>query len=61
MLFNSYQFIFGFLPTVCIAYFVAVHFWGRRGRNGRPGGWIAVLLRLVERALPVDFFVVDRM
>jgi hypothetical protein len=30
MLFNSYQFIFGFLPTVCIAYFVAVRFWGRR-------------------------------
>ena len=34
MLFNSYQFIFGFLPTVCIAYFVAVHFWGRRAGMG---------------------------
>jgi alginate O-acetyltransferase complex protein AlgI len=30
MLFNSYQFIFGFLPAVCISYFVAAHFWGRR-------------------------------
>ena len=34
MLFNSYQFIFGFLPAVCIAYFVAVHFWGRRAGMG---------------------------
>jgi alginate O-acetyltransferase complex protein AlgI len=30
MLFNSYQFIFGFLPAVCILYFVAARFWGRR-------------------------------
>jgi alginate O-acetyltransferase complex protein AlgI len=30
MLFNSYQFIFGFLPAVCVAYFVAARYWGRR-------------------------------
>ena len=30
MLFNSYQFIFGFLPAVCVSYFVANRFWGRR-------------------------------
>ena len=30
MLFNSFQFIFGFLPTVCIAYFVIARFWGDR-------------------------------
>jgi alginate O-acetyltransferase complex protein AlgI len=30
MLFNSYQFIFGFLPAVCAAYFVVARFWGRR-------------------------------
>jgi alginate O-acetyltransferase complex protein AlgI len=30
MLFNSYQFIFGFLPAVCALYFVVARFWGRR-------------------------------
>ncbi len=30
MLFNSYQFIFGFLPAVCVSYFVVARFWGRR-------------------------------
>jgi hypothetical protein len=30
MLFNSYQFTFGFLPAVCVAYFVVVRFWGAR-------------------------------
>jgi alginate O-acetyltransferase complex protein AlgI len=30
MLFNSYQFIFGFLPAICISYFVVARFWGRR-------------------------------
>jgi len=30
MLFNSYQFIFGFLPVTCVAYFIAARFWGRR-------------------------------
>jgi alginate O-acetyltransferase complex protein AlgI len=30
MLFNSYQFIFGFLPAVCISYFVVARFWGVR-------------------------------
>src|SRR5262245_33078561 len=30
MLFNSYQFIFGFLPAACLAYFVAARYWGRR-------------------------------
>jgi alginate O-acetyltransferase complex protein AlgI len=30
MLFNSYQFIFGFLPAACVAYFVVARFWGRR-------------------------------
>ena len=30
MLFNSYQFIFGFLPAVCISYFVVARFWGIR-------------------------------
>jgi D-alanyl-lipoteichoic acid acyltransferase DltB (MBOAT superfamily) len=31
MLFNSYQFIFAFLPAVCLAYFVAARFTGVRG------------------------------
>jgi D-alanyl-lipoteichoic acid acyltransferase DltB (MBOAT superfamily) len=30
MLFNSYQFIFVFLPVTCVAYFIAARFWGRR-------------------------------
>ena len=30
MLFNSYQFIFGFLPAVCVSYFFVARFWGRR-------------------------------
>jgi hypothetical protein len=30
MLFNSYQFTFGFLPAVCVAYFVVARFWGAR-------------------------------
>jgi D-alanyl-lipoteichoic acid acyltransferase DltB (MBOAT superfamily) len=30
MLFNSYQFIFGFLPVVCLLYFVVARFWGRK-------------------------------
>src|SRR6266487_3703113 len=30
MLFNSYQFIFGFLPVVCVCYFLAAHWWDRR-------------------------------
>jgi alginate O-acetyltransferase complex protein AlgI len=30
MLFNSYQFIFGFLPAACVAYYVAARFLGRR-------------------------------
>lgn len=30
MLFNSYQFIFGFLPAVCVLYFVAARYWDRR-------------------------------
>jgi D-alanyl-lipoteichoic acid acyltransferase DltB (MBOAT superfamily) len=30
MLFNSYQFIFGFLPAACLAYFLAARFGGRR-------------------------------
>jgi alginate O-acetyltransferase complex protein AlgI len=30
MLFNSYQFIFGFLPAVCVSYFVVARFCGRR-------------------------------
>ena len=29
MLFNSYQFIFGFLPAVCLLYFIATRFGGR--------------------------------
>src|SRR5215472_12759033 len=31
MLFNSYQFIFGFLPAVCLLYFIAARFTGDRG------------------------------
>ena len=34
MLFNSYQFIFGFLPAVCVSYFVVARFWGRRAGMG---------------------------
>jgi alginate O-acetyltransferase complex protein AlgI len=30
MLFNSYQFIFVFLPATCVAYFIAARFWGQR-------------------------------
>jgi D-alanyl-lipoteichoic acid acyltransferase DltB (MBOAT superfamily) len=30
MLFNSYQFIFGFLPAVCVCYFAIARFWGPR-------------------------------
>jgi alginate O-acetyltransferase complex protein AlgI len=30
MLFNSYQFIFGFLPAVCVCYFLAAHWCDRR-------------------------------
>jgi alginate O-acetyltransferase complex protein AlgI len=30
VLFNSYQFIFGFLPVVCVSYFVVARLWGRR-------------------------------
>jgi alginate O-acetyltransferase complex protein AlgI len=30
MLFNSYQFIFVFLPGVCALYFLAARFWGLR-------------------------------
>jgi alginate O-acetyltransferase complex protein AlgI len=30
MLFNSFQFIFAFLPATCLAYFIAARFWGRR-------------------------------
>jgi alginate O-acetyltransferase complex protein AlgI len=30
MLFNSHQFIFGFLPAVCVCYFLAARWWGRR-------------------------------
>ena len=39
MLFNSYQFIFGFLPAVCVIYYVVAHFWGPRvGAAALVGG-----------------------
>jgi alginate O-acetyltransferase complex protein AlgI len=38
MLFNSYQFIFGFLPAICLSYFVIARFFG-----GRAGVSVLVL------------------